>query len=509
MNIKKREIQIPEQFAEKKAVQPVVPPPKVPEFIPARENTSPLKTRIVDIVARKTPLRDVLHVISGAINLNVVMEKGVDPETEVNLTLKNVSAQYALNTIFSSIDYFYKIEDNLLVVKSVDTKVFELGHPPMTQAYSVDVGGDMLGGAMNVNPTGSGSGGSASTSVKGSVTQSIKSDETAFKFWDSLEKSLQTILGLQEGQGQAGSMQSCIINRLTGTVYVTTTKKNLGRVENYLTSLRKAIGRQVLIEAKIIEVNLTDDLQMGIDWTLVDRYVTTMADGAARTTSSFTYGTSRFSSIVSDTGSAFTIVGAPSFGGSKADLNFVLSALQQQGEVRTLSNPKLNIMNGQTAMLSVGRNQAYISKIETTISSSGGSGQTITYTVDTNSILSGTAIGIMPYINESGEISLTVTPIVSDLVNLDSQQIGSTSTSSAVNIQLPTVDLRELSTTVKVRNGDIIAIGGLISKKEKVFDDQVPFLGNIPLVGYLFKSRDKQEHRTELVVIIQPILVNM
>jgi type II secretory pathway component GspD/PulD (secretin) len=69
--------------------------------------------------------------------------------------------------------------------------------------------------------------------------------------------------------------------------------------------------------------------------------------------------------------------------------------------------------------------------------------------------------------------------------------------------------LRELSTTVKVRNGDIIAIGGLISKDEKQVDNQVPFLGNLPFIGYLFKSRDKQEHKIELVVIIQPILVNM
>lgn len=289
---------------------------------------------------------------------------------------------------------------------------------------------------------------------------------------------------------------------------MTATKRNLTKVENYLNTIRKTIGRQVLIEAKIIEVQLTDDLQFGIDWTYVDRFMTTMSDGASRVTSSFTYGTTKFNSVVPSTGPAFTIVGSPSIGGAKADLNFVLNALQQQGEVRTLSNPKLNIMNGQTALLSVGRNQAYISKIETTVSSSAGA-QTITYTVDTNSILSGTTIGIIPYINESGEISLTITPIVSELVKLDPQKVGAISTSSSFDIQLPTVDLRELSTTVKVRNGDIIAIGGLISKRERAVDSQIPFLGNIPFVGYLFKSRDKQEHRTELVVIIQPTLLNM
>jgi MSHA type pilus biogenesis protein MshL len=297
------------------------------------------------------------------------------------------------------------------------------------------------------------------------------------------------------------------INRLSGTIYVTATKKNLQKVEEYLKTVRKAIGRQVLIEAKVIEVQLTDDFQFGIDWTMVDRYITS-TDTGSRTTSSFTASTSKFTSAVTSAGPIFAITGAPSFGGAKADLSFVLNALQQQGDVRTLSNPKLNIMNGQTAMLSVGRNQAYISKVESTISASGGA-QTITYTVTTNSILSGTMIGILPYISENGEISLTITPIVSNLVKLTPQTIGSTSTTAVVDIQLPTVDLRELSTTVKVRNGDIIAIGGLISKDEKQVDNQVPFLGNLPFIGYLFKSRDKQEHKIELVVIIQPILVNM
>jgi MSHA type pilus biogenesis protein MshL len=505
MNIKRNEVKIPEEFKQtsphaQAVTRPAPEPPKAPDFVPATEDVSPIKTRIVDITARKTPLRDVLHVIAEATSLNLVMEKGVDPETEVNLTLKNVTAEYALNTIFSAVDYFYKVEENLLIVKASDTKAFELGHPAMTQAYTVDVGGDILGGAMDINPSGSGSGGS-STAMKGNITQSIKGDDIAFKFWDAVEKSVQTILGGQSGgSAQAGPEQSVTINRLSGTIYVTATKKNLQKVEEYLKTVRKAIGRQVLIEAKVIEVQLTDDFQFGIDWTMVDRYITS-TDTGSRTTSSFTASTSKFTSAVTSAGPIFAITGAPSFGGAKADLSFVLNALQQQGDVRTLSNPKLNIMNGQTAMLSVGRNQAYISKVESTISASGGA-QTITYTVTTNSILSGTMIGILPYISENGEISLTITPIVSNLVKLTPQTIGSTSTTAVVDIQLPT-------TTVKVRNGDIIAIGGLISKDEKQVDNQVPFLGNLPFIGYLFKSRDKQEHKIELVVIIQPILVNM
>jgi len=192
----KNEVQIPDKFTEKKEDKAVPAPPKTPDFVPATVDVSPLRTRIVDIVARKTPLRDILYAISNATSLNLVMEKGVDPETEVNMTLRNVTAEQALNTVFASVDYFYRIQDNLLVVSAVATKTFELGHPAMTQKYEVDVGGDILGGAMNITTSGSGgsSGGSGggsgqATNIKGNVSQKIKSDDAAFNFWDSIEKN--------------------------------------------------------------------------------------------------------------------------------------------------------------------------------------------------------------------------------------------------------------------------------------------------------------------------------
>ncbi len=519
----KNEVQIPDRFKEKKESKaPPAPPPKTPDFVPAAVEVSPLKTRIVDIVARKTPLRDILYAISNATSLNLVMEKGVDPETEVNMTLRNVTAEQALNTVFASVDYFYRIQDNLLVVSAVTTKVFELGHPAMTQKYEVDVGGDILGGAMNITTSGSGgsggggAGGSGqATNIKGNVSQKIKSDDAAFNFWDSIEKSLASLIdqtASQQAAGQgaatpaAATAQSYTINRLTGTIYVTATKRNLQKVEAYIGSLKKVMNRQVLIEAKIIEVQLTDNFQFGIDWTIVDRYITTTATGAARTTSSWTYSTTNFLIPSSTTtGPVFTITGNPSFGGAKADLTMVLNALQQQGNVRTLSNPKLNIMNGQTALLTVGRNQAYMAKIESTTSTGGGA-STTTYTTEQSSILSGIMIGILPYVNENGEISLTVTPITSNLIDFTSVQIG---TPRVVDIQMPTVDIRQLSTTVKVRNGDIVAIGGLIQKTESLQDNQIPFIGNIPVLGYLFKSREKVKTNAELVIILQPVLVNM
>ncbi|MCL4456000.1 MAG: pilus (MSHA type) biogenesis protein MshL [Nitrospirae bacterium] len=494
----KREIQIPKEAQEVKPDRPPPSEPKMPDFMPVTEDVSPLKTRIVDIKARNTPLRDVLYVISEATGINLVMERGVNAETPISLTLKNMSAEDALNTIFSSVDYFYSIKDNILFVKAVDTRIFELGHPAVLQTYSVDVGGDILGGAIGSLAGGSTSGGS--TNIKGNITQNTKSDTTAFNFWDAIEKSIASILGAAQPTATpaagatittaAPSQQSYTVNRLTGTIVVTSSKRNIERVEQYLNTVRKVINRQVLVEAKIIEVQLSEGLKYGIDWTFVNR---TLGDGQISLTSP------GFTGVVPLT-SPYLNLGVT----RGANFTSLLKALQSQGDVRTLSNPRVNIMNGQTALLSVGRNQSFISKVETITTT--GTTPTSTFTVTTSNILSGIMIGIVPYINENGEISMTITPIISDLIKLEDKTLGSGT--NQTQISLPTVDLRELSTTVKVRDGQMVVIGGLISKRESVSDYKIPGLGDVPLLGEAFKNRDKAESRSELVIVLQPILIS-
>ena len=520
----KREVQIPKEAQQPKAEAVKPPELKIPEFSPATEDVSPLKTRIVDIVARNTPLRDVLHVIADATSLNLVMEKGVNPEIPVTVTLKNVTAEDALHAVFSSLDYFYTAKNNMLLVKAVNTRVFELGFPSIIQSYNVEVGGDIFGGLTGDLSQGTGTGGSTgtggvtgggaggSTGMRGNITQSLKSDETAFKFWEAVEKSIGHIVGQTGGGtgagagGQAGGERTggeyFTANRVTGTIVVVASKGTLEKVEQYINTLKRAMNRQVLIEAKVIEVTLSEGFQFGIDWTLVQRNLN-LTD--SRTTSSFTYGTTGFKQVAPTTlgGPVFTITGVPSFGGRRADLSFVMNALEEQGEMRILSNPRISMMNGQTALLVVGRNESYIRKVETTTTQ--GTPPITTFTTETGSVLSGLTIGIVPYVNEQGEISLTITPIIAERVSFETKTIGAVG--NQTEIKLPTVDLRELSTTVKVRDGQTIVIGGLIKKSEKLTDSKVPFLGNVPLIGYLFKSRDKTEIKTELVIVLQPVLL--
>lgn len=539
----KREINIPEQF---KTTKSEIPQEElklpVPDFEPVIEDISPFKTKIIDLIARNTPLRNVLHVITDATGLNLTTDRGVDLDMPINIALKSVSVADALEALFNTVDYFYEITNNMLVVKHTDTRIFEIGHPPVVTSYDVSLGGDILGAST------SSFGASASSSIKGNVTQSIKTDAAATNFWDAFERSIAMILGqtpptpqqptqaqptgltptAQTSQPQqptspmqppitattpiaptptmpqatatpftaalpAGPLttpttSSYSVNRITGTLFVTATKEQMKKVETYINHIKKVMRRQILIEAKIIEVSLSDDLRYGIDWDLISKRIKGF---------DLKFKSVNITEVIPSN------AGLPAYTVSLAQLssgaNAVLKALQQQGEVRTLSNPRLNILNGQTALLSVGRNMAYISRVDTSVTE--GNPPRTNYSIATNSVLSGLIIGIVPYINEHGEISLTITPVVSELVRMDDKTVGGNV------INLPTVDLRELSTTVKVRDNQMIIIGGLITQKEHLDEGKVPFLGDAPLVGELFKSKKRIQARSELVVLLSTHLI--
>ncbi|TAN41673.1 MAG: pilus (MSHA type) biogenesis protein MshL [Nitrospirae bacterium] len=532
----KRDIAIPKEAKETKRDKPIPPKPEAPEFVPVSEDASPLKTRMIDIVAKNISLGDVINVIAEATNLNLALDKDVDTGKTLSLNLKNVTAEDALNTVFTSFDYYWALKNNMLIVKAVDTKIFEIGHPAVTQTLDIDIGGDIIGGAMSA------AGGSASN-IKGNITQKVASDKSALDFWTAIEGSVGNIMGASCGSGGGGSAartqtastptqqtaqpaaqsllqsqgqtvqlsapsqagpvsaarETCSVNKMAGTIMVTTTKRNMEKIEQYINVVKKVLNRQVVVEAKIIEVNLNNNLTFGIDWSAVRHSMSSADRFAASTIStlpSANFTTSGGFSSVLSTGSFFTAKWG------RGDMfQIVLNALQTQGDIRTLSNPRINLMNGQTALLGVGRSRTYLAKIQTNVTA--GTTTTTSTTTEDRTVLSGLMIGIVPYISDAGEITLTVTPIISELQSLDTIALSGGNT-----IQLPTIDLREMSTTVKVKDDEMVVIGGLIKRKEGIDDKQVPLLGSIPLLGNLFKSKAKTDEKTELVVILHPVLVS-
>lgn len=524
----KSDIQIPQVDLPKKESQSLQTIQPRADFRVENPPINPLQLKRISINVRATPLRDVLYVIAKDAGLNLIFDKGVDTELPVTLIVNSVTLQDALDSVISSTDYFYKIERNMLKISATDTRIFHLNIFPVHQTYSTDVGGDILGGVTGqlTSTGGTTGGGTSSTELKGNVSKTEKSDESAYKFWDSIEKALSSILGIQNQpitttkpqtqsdlQPQVGQtslpripsqtitspQENFVINRLTGTIMVTATKKNMQKIEEYLNTIKNVMSRQVLIEAKVIEVSLSDSLKYGIDWSFLREW--------SHGTHNWSIGgsTTDFTSVIPSTYPYSDIRFSLTTTAIK-DLSFVIKALSQFGDVRTLSNPRINIMNGQTSLLTVGRNFAFISKAQSNVTASSGGSPIITYTIETSNLLSGLIIGIVPYIDERGEISLTITPVISNLINIAEKTYGSAGSQTV--IQLPVVDLRELSTTVKVKDGEVVIIGGLIKKEESVAESKTPILGDIPIIGSLFKGHDRTHSNTELVILLQPRIIS-
>jgi len=513
----------------------------LPEFVSVSENLAPIRTKMVNIVVRNSALGDVLHVVAEASGLNLLIDKDVALDQPVTLSLKNVSAEDALKSIFSSVDCFYSVTNNVLRVEAVGTKVFELGHPALVSSYSVDVGGDILGGAMVTA-----SGGSGSSNLKGTVTSGSKADAKAYDFWESLEKALENIIMKKEAQGaraakggearaqqsgqqagqfpgsqtgqQAGSpggteragngagqnsdnqpQQSITVNRLTGTIMLTATRKNMEKAQWYLENVKKVLNRQVMIEARIIEVQLNDGLNFGIDWSFLKNF-----SGIGGTVNA---GLGALNIATTDFNSATAAAASGSqfqLGISKGNFQALLTALKTQGDVKTLSNPKVNVMNGHASILTVGRNTSYISQVTSTTST--GTTPITTFSVQTGSILSGMILGIVPFISETGDISINITPITSNLVSLQDKSVGSAG--NQTTIAIPTVDLREMTTTVKMRDGQIAILGGLISKQDTKSEEKIPLIGDIPYFGKFFTRINNSSTKSELVLMLRPHIVS-
>lgn len=446
---------------------------KIPDFKLEEMEVTPLSTLTISLHMRAVPLRDILFVIARDAGLNLVIENGVDPEAPVTLVLERVKLKEALEALFSTVPYFYEIKGNLLIVKALDTKAFRVKAIPVSQTYSVDVGGDILGSVM---PQTGGT-------LKGAVSRSEKSDDEAYKLWDAVQKALGLIL--------TSPGESFVINRLSGTIMVTATKPHMEKVERFLKELNLALSRQVLIEAKVIEVTLNKAFRYGIDWSYLREQI------SGSWTLQGEIGARDFISTIPTT-SPFSQLRLHFFKGGR-DLNVIIKALSEFGDLRTLSNPRVSIMNGQTALLTVGRSINFISRVETTTPETG----VTSYTIETSSLLSGLMIGIVPHVSEEGEISLTITPIVSNLIRLKEVSFGTQYT-----IQLPEMDLRELSTSVKLKDREILLIGGLMKKEEKEQNYGIPLLKDIPLVGGFFKGKALEESNTELVIILQARVIS-
>jgi len=435
-----------------------VPPPVPPNLKPVpMVEIEPEKEKLFSFSGKDIALEDVLLPLSKEAGFNIIWDSEVDRSSKINVSFEDLTLKEALETIFAPTEYLYSTNSPTLLVKLTDTKTFELGQVPNKITSQMQVGGDVLGSIPNVG------------GISGRIQITGTTDLESIDLWKQVEQGLQTIIS-PEGK--------YFINRLAGIVMVTDRKRNLKMAADFMGKLKNILTRQVLIEAEVVEVTLEKEESWGVDWSAVHSFL--LDNKNINLTGRQTLGSP--GSVVE-------------FTASRHDADLVVDMLARFGEVNVLSKPRVNVMNGQTAMINVGR---VISYWELTGLSAGAEvGQPIIFP-EQKTVLLGLTMGVTPYISSDNYVTLQVIPIVSDASTWSEFQFQNQT------LRAPNIDIRETSTQVRMKNGETVVIGGLITSKKTDSEHKIPVLGDIPLLGYFFKRKEKTEHRAELVILLTP-----
>lgn len=472
------------------------------------------------------PLWDILKRLAALKKMNVSWASDVDQKVLVDVDINANDDFYgAIDNLLRQVDYFHEMQNNTIVVKYKETRQFRIAMPFVKSNYSTSTGGNLLGSD------------ELSSNVDGTIQ--LKSDGNTFDIWENVQANMEKIINLwnttavtvsSEVAPESASSEASatgtppaqatrqvssggvtyLIDKPVGIITVTAPRPLLNELQNYFDNLTGELYKQISIEAKILEVQLADNSSIGINWNQVLRNFNvtgrvTFGD-PDRGGQIWPYVHSNNTSF--DDGFEHGNIYDPTRFVSKLALNFAdfgifLNALKTQGDTQVLSNPKISVMNGQPALLTVGRNVTYIEKIETEIDNSG-IVPIRTFTVDTARILSGIGLALTATILNDNEIIMNLVPVTSELVEpIEYRQVGL----EGGEVGLPIVNVREMSTTVRVKDNEMLVIGGLISEVKDTDSNFFPMLGKIPVLRYLFGYEEKINEKRELIILLKPRII--
>ncbi|MDR0701273.1 MAG: pilus (MSHA type) biogenesis protein MshL [Azoarcus sp.] len=472
----------------------------------------------------------------------------------ITVNLKNVTVQEALELIRDIYGYNFRINGTRISISAntPQTRIFQVSYLAARRAgiSSTQVVSSSMPTA-NSGSGGSGSSGTSGSSSSGSGGTNAVINTSVFTgqasdFWLDLGVGIASILDCEytvnaaaPGGGntvnlntQHFSLTRCpdgrrlVMNQQSGVVMARALPAELREISDLLKALQGGVERQVMLEAKLIEVELNDGFQSGINWTTFDKWGRQTGGVNANTDSMTTLPTTPRNGrdVVSQTVTGASAAAGGVVNALKSASDLVMSAqgslrigsfsmiidfLKTQGSVYVMSSPRIATLNNQKAVLKVGVDDYFVTEVTNDSSSTNyGSGTTNNMpSIKVSPFFSGIALDVTPQIGENGMITLHIRPAVTDVVTRDlkvnlGEQIGS------YTLPLASSSVKETDSIVRVRDGYIVAIGGLMSQAQSDGENRVPGLGDLPLLGHLFKNTKRGMKKREMVVLIKPTVIH-
>ena len=444
-----------------------------------------------NVAVNKGKAQDVyLNLVKGT-KFSVVLDPSITGT--ISLKLKNVTLDDVFGYIEHAYGFHYEKSDTHYIVygKKITTKIFKVDYLNMER-----------GGSSGTNASSGGLLEGTNSGVK--IETNSKID-----FWKNLQVQLESLIGKEEGRG-------ITLNSQSGIIIARALPGELRLVEEYLKKIQSSITRQVILEAKLLEVDLSDGYQTGINWgNLFSRGSTSVninqvgggsSLSGSNTTGTAGNGTDSIASSGINGGVASAFGGVFSMALQTSNFGAFIEMISTQGKVHVLSSPRIATVNNQKAVIKVGGEEYFITGIESGSSTDSGGTETNTApSVTITPFFSGIALDVTPQIDADGNILLHLHPTVSD-VNQKSKSF--TIDGKGYELPLATSTIRETDTVVRAKNGQIIVVGGLMKQETIDAEASIPLLGNLPIIGNLFKHKKASRVKKELVVLVKPTLAD-
>ena len=455
--------------------------------------------------ARDADLKSTLMAFSKDTNYSMIIDP--DVEGQVSVDLKEVDIFRALDSILIPLGYTYTREGNFFHVmkEQLVARGFAFNYIT-TQRKS-----ERSLSFKNMSVSGGGSSGSGDSSSSGGSDSSDDSEttveDTVFAgIWQDVQMALATIIfGDSESSGAGADElrglsrgdeygRRLLVNPQGGIIYVLAFPREIKQVEAYLEELEEAVRRQVLIEARILEVFLSDEFAYGLNWSYSMNFPNLSDLDGNLLDFTGTFADSTFNQLLAPANGDMQI------GLANDHFSLLLNALAREGQVNVLSSPRISTLNNQPAFIRVVREEVFFqADISPTIIVDG----TVTGgETEYNPVVFpiGVILEVTPQIGDDNTVSLDIHPTISSIVRVEESPIGDTQ---------PVIDRREIDTVIKVKNGDTFVMAGLIQESHQEDNNAVPAVSKVPIIGdLLFKGLDHKNSKTELVIMMKPTILN-